>query len=388
MQKSMIGKKTKALVQAIHDSQIQTVLVTAGAGTKALSDLLSIGGASRTLLEALVPYSQASFDDFLGQTPKQYVDGETARLLAGRAYTRARWLLGTTAPIVGLACTATIATDREKRGDHRAHIAAWQSERLIETSIYLEKGARDRAGEENLISLVLLNAIATAANLHQKLDLPLKAGDQIQRHIYDFSTETKKLLGRQINYFGLDDNGEIHGHTNPKVLLSGSFNPLHDGHLGMAEAAAHITDGPIAFELSTFNVDKPPLPIDVTLDRVAQFAGRHTIFVSNAPTYLEKAQLYPNTTFVIGYDTAVRVFEPKYYQDSHKNMRAALETIRQHGCNFLVAGRADQNGAFRDLTELEVPPDFADLFRPIPERQFRRDISSSHLRQTNQRGSR
>ena len=364
------------------------MLVTAGAGTKALSDLLGIGGASRTLLEALVPYSQASFDDFLGQTPNQYVDGETARLLAGRAYTRARWLLRTGEPLVGLACTATIATDRTKRGEHRAYIAAWQPERLIEINIYLEKGARDRAGEEELISLILINVLATAANLNQTIKLPLKVGEQIHQQVVDFAAVAVQLQEHQIGYFGLCDNGKIQMDANPKVLLSGSFNPLHEGHLGMAAAAARITKEAVAFELSAVNVDKPPLPVAVVLDRIAQFAGRHTIFVSNAPTYAEKAQLYPNTTFVVGFDTAARLFEPKYYQNSSKNMLTALTAIRNYGCRFLVAGRIDQKGVFRDLSDLAIPPGFSDLFCLIPERLFRRDISSSHLRRTNQRGSR
>ena len=38
------------LVQAIHDSPTLTVMVTAGAGTQALADLLGVAGATRTLL--------------------------------------------------------------------------------------------------------------------------------------------------------------------------------------------------------------------------------------------------------------------------------------------------------------------------------------------------
>lgn len=57
----------KQLVQTIHDAPERIVLVAAGAGTEALSDLLGVAGATRTLLEALVPYSKAAFDEFLGQ---------------------------------------------------------------------------------------------------------------------------------------------------------------------------------------------------------------------------------------------------------------------------------------------------------------------------------
>ena len=128
----------KQLVQTIHDAPERIVLVAAGAGTEALSNLLGVAGATRTLLEALVPYSQAAFDEFLGRPPAKYVTERTARLLAGRAFTRARWLEANTNPVVGLACTATIITDRPKRGEHRAYIATWQPDRLVEAATNLQ----------------------------------------------------------------------------------------------------------------------------------------------------------------------------------------------------------------------------------------------------------
>ena len=89
---SVMDSDVRQLIQTIHDCNTRLVLVTAGAGTHALSNLLGVPGATRTLLEALVPYSEAAFDEFLGQTPPHYVAADTAALLAGRAFTRARWL--------------------------------------------------------------------------------------------------------------------------------------------------------------------------------------------------------------------------------------------------------------------------------------------------------
>ena len=109
-------EQVHSLIQAIHDSPLRAVIVTTGAGAEALAELLAVGGASRTLVEAVIPYSPASFDDFLGRKPEQYVAAATARLLAGRAITRGRWLEGAASPLVGVACTAAIASDRPKRG--------------------------------------------------------------------------------------------------------------------------------------------------------------------------------------------------------------------------------------------------------------------------------
>jgi hypothetical protein len=83
---------------------------------------------------------------------------------------------------------------------------------------------------------------------------------------------------------------------------------------------------------------------------------------------------------VVGFDTAARIIEPRYYGDSEMGMLAALAEIRAQGCSFLVAGREDDDGEFHILSDLTLPPGTADLFTPIPERQFRNDISSTEIR--------
>ncbi len=379
----------KQLVQAIHDAPERIVLVAAGAGTEALSNLLGVAGATRTLLEALVPYSQAAFDEFLGQTPAKYVTERTARLLAGRAFTRARWLDANAHPVIGLACTATIVTDRPKRGEHRAYIAIWQPDRLVEYGLHLQKGYRDRAGEENLVSRVILNGLAEAISLENSLPIELTDEDKLTVSTHHFGQAAQQIDSGKLDYFGVTADGRIRcKNTNPQAILSGSFNPLHDGHLELLQVSAKLLGHPVAFEISAQNVDKPSISPQSIVQRIAQFAGRWPIYVTNAPTYLEKSRLFPRTVFIIGFDTAERVLHPRYYQNSKSKLYTALEEIAANGCTFLVAGRQDKNGVFRDGEQLEVPEQFRPLFRSIPADAFRRDISSSELRATGQRGSR
>jgi hypothetical protein len=160
------------------------VLVVTGGGAQAVADLLAVPGASKTVLEALVPYSDRSLTEFLGETPTRAVSVETAAAMARAAYRRATLLRANdTIPVVGLSCTATLATDRPKKGDHRAHVGVCSS---IVTCVYtltLVKGARNRAGEERVVSNLLLNVLAEACGVSCTMEIGLLPHEHVGRFV-------------------------------------------------------------------------------------------------------------------------------------------------------------------------------------------------------------
>ena len=83
--------------------------------------------------------------------------------MAKSAHKRALHLREGAAQVAGIACTATIATDRTKRGEHRCHIAAWHSSGVNTYNLTFIKGLRDRAGEDEIASKLVLRAIAESA---------------------------------------------------------------------------------------------------------------------------------------------------------------------------------------------------------------------------------
>ena len=198
---------------------------------------------------------------------------------------------------------------------------------------------------------------------------------------------------------------ETIGCSAANVVLSGSFNPVHEGHQGMLEAAVtHLREKRNrekkaceeertlsvipAFELSISNADKGQLDTNVVVQRAKQFDSdekNRLVLTRNAPLFTQKAKLLPNTVFVVGYDTAVRLVDPKYYDDSVDVMVRDLRMIKDaHNCSFLVCGRKDSTtGTFKTLADVTLPAGVFDVFEPLEN--FRNDVSSTEIRASSAR---
>ena len=372
---------TRRLIEAIHQGPTRYVLALTGGGTSAAGLLLSVPGGSRTVLEISVPYDERALADFLGRRPEQFCSPATSAAMAARALGRARWLAPGEA-VAGVGCTASLATDRPKRGDHRFHIAVRSGGESADYALTLSKGMRDRAGEEAILAAVLLNALAEASGVPGRLPLPLLPGEEVRVERPPAADALSAFLRGEVPTVCVDVDGRLHaGVAAPAVLLPGAFNPIHEGHRGMRVAAARLAGGAAAYELSVTNVDKPDLTAEDVRRRVAQFTWHAPLCLTRAPTFVAKAALFPGAAFAVGADTAARIVSPRYYQDSDERMTAALESIRRQGCRFLVAGRADSGGRFRTLADIPIPAAHRDLFGAIPEDEFRLDLSSTHLRE-------
>ena len=304
--------------EKIIHSGFRAALVITGGGSGALHALLATPGASRFVVEAHVPYSPEALDRFLGEKPEHSVSPATARQLAAAAF---RFHIPDSR-FLSVSCTAALQTDRERRGEDRAFICIKTADAEKVFALYFSKASREK--QEALLSDRLLALIAQAAGAERGL------------------------------------------------LLPGSFNPVHQGHLNLLETAEKMTGLRGGFELSCTNVDKPALDEGQCLRRMSAIKDI-PVALTCAPRFIQKAQLFPKTTFAVGFDTAIR-FVNDYPAADWKKFRT-LET------KFLVAGR-QCGGVFRTLKNIGLPAGFESLFEAVPESDFREDISSTELRKT------
>ena len=372
-------------IRAFHACGRPTVLAITGGGTAAISRLLGVPGGSRSVLEAVVPYANTSLAEWLSRELDSFCSADTALMMAAVAWQRAARLAGEGQAVIGVACTASLVSDTPKRGAHRCWVATQSAHETRLAHLELNKGARSRAEEESVAADLVLATLFAAAGL-EAAPLPLLTGEAVDSQITTPPSLIREVWSGERTHVWSLANGEIAGHiaVRPVGLIPGSFNPVHAGHRELHKVAQEILGGPVAFELAIVNADKPRLDFHSINQRRVQF-GAEPLVVTRAPLFIDKARLFPDTTFVVGYDTAVRLINPRFYSQSAAQMHAALAELRKLGVRFLVAGRLADSG-FLSFDSLAVPAGFDDLFASIPESRFRADISSTELRRSTNGG--
>ena len=224
-------------------------------------------------------------------------------------------------------------------------------------------------------------------------DLLRSLSSQINRQQISFNASFSHRVGRMdlfeesqtpCSAWKLDEAQRFLPLTPPSGggLLSGSFNPLHPGHERMKAAAEEILEQQVDYEMTLRNADKPPLDFLSLAARSSQFT-QGDLLLTAVPTFSEKAELFPKSTFVIGWDTAIRVLDRRFYPDGE--LESALKQFAERECRFLVAARRHR-GDLQRLGNLVVPKKFRDLFIEIPPELFEEDISSTAIRNAWLRG--
>ena len=370
------------MVKNLYESSVDAVysLAITGGGVKSVDWLLSVPGASNRILEVVVPYSEPSLTEYLGKSMKKSVSLETALLLAEKAYQEAIHKHSDMNNYIGIGLTASLNTNRFKRSQNKFYMVAKTNKMVLGYCVIFRKGLRDRISEDNTTSRAVVSLMYEAAGLNNDIDINLTNQDKIIKYS-NLESFIEKFFEGEINYVYVDPTGLASDSLDfVGGIIPGSFNPLHQGHIGMMKSGLKVLkDTNVIFELSVSNVDKPDFDRKELLCRISQFEGLFGIIITRSPMFIEKSRLFPGCKFIVGIDTMERILDKKYYQ-SEKDFTDTFSEFSRLSTNFLVAGRTGSDGIFKSLNDIKIDKNFESLISEIPESDFRIDISSKDLR--------
>lgn len=300
-------------------------------------------------------------------------------------YERARLLSSTPSSrekqFVGVGCTASLASDRPKLGDHRVHVAIQTACSTSFASVRLIKGTRTRSEEDELASQLILHFLKS--EIHRESFSGTSGGgeESVASKRFEAPQGWINLLAGSCSWASGNDSvtsgQQISCSDSKTAVYSGAFHPRHEGHQQIARYAATKFDR-IIHEISIRNVEKPPLDFYELSERAAQFAPHEEIVFTCAATFVEKARVFPSCTFIVGVDTIRRISQPKFYGGENER-NAAIAELASLCTRFLVFGR-NVGGTFCEFQSSEIDPALAKLCDGVAERDFRLDISSTDLR--------
>jgi nicotinic acid mononucleotide adenylyltransferase len=337
----------------IIESEVPMVFACAGGGSRFLSDLHALPGSSKVVLGGHDLYSPPALDGYVGFPVVQAVSLDTAFHMAQRAFEEAL-TFSSKKEVLGVACTAAMATNRERRGEDHAWIVVFSVGKVNTHHHYFK--TKGREAQEQELSEVLAELLTRSSVLPGSNAL-----------LSMFPALSMVLAGSGWAYRPPVGPWDVCDRVEGlKAVLCGSFNPLHGAHLYMAQIAENLLGGPVGFELSISNVDKGTLEPQEVMRRVEQLRGKHVV-LTHAPTFLEKCQIFRNVHFIVGGDTLTRILDPKY-----GSVEETLQTMRESGNKFLVFSRPG-----REIPE-ETISTWGDLFRVVQWGEV--DLSSTNLR--------
>lgn len=165
-----------------------------------------------------------------------------------------------------------------------------------------------------------------------------------------------------------------------RLVLSGSFNPIHNGHISlMIDAIKQKPTFKPIFEISSTNCDKGIVSETELNSRIESILRTgFDVITTNHPTFLQKSQLFYNSCFIVGFDTYQRLMSLNYYFNNVWLFNNFIRTLCERFHSFLIYPR---NSSEEDYVKESNNNKYKNIFKFIPYSEFQPiQISSTEIR--------
>lgn len=309
--------------EKLKQSNVSIHVIATGAGAGLQQQLWEMPGSSAYLSGCSFPYAMEEQEELLGFMPEHFVSEEAAVDLASAAYMKA-YRFGGKDP-VGVGITASVASEKEHRGDHRVYICVIDNKniKLFHRNLKKGSGLEQRTADGSqcdywgscLLSEVIDDRIGLGAQDATELALTRF----FERPF--FTANGKRLAS-------LPDSKH-------SAIMSGAFNPPHEGHASISQHVLDEYNLNVVYEVTAEPPHKAALTVQELLQRAKLLQGRDRLFTKKIPLYLDKARAFPGVPLVLGADAVVRMLDPKW----GVNLIDLFAEFSRLNTTLLVSGR-------------------------------------------------